>query len=58
MQTVTCRSAAGSAPAQTVVPNIAAITVTPVIFIASSSYADTGGRRAGKPAMAVGLTQN
>src|SRR5215467_13405113 len=43
MQTVTCRSAAGSAPAQTVVPNIAAITVTPVIFIASASYADAGG---------------
>src|SRR5438034_11598709 len=43
MQTVTCRSAAGSAPAQTVVTTIAAITVTPVIFIASSSYAHTGG---------------
>src|ERR1700756_439238 len=43
MQTVSCRSAAGSAPAQTVVPTIAAITVTPVIFIASPSYADAGG---------------
>src|SRR5437667_9898227 len=43
MQTVTCRSAAGIAPAQTVIPTIAAITVTPVIYIASSSYADAGG---------------
>src|SRR5437660_9056436 len=43
MQTVNWRSAAGSVPAQTVVPTIAAITITPVIFIASSSYADTGG---------------
>src|SRR5712692_2367773 len=43
MQTVTCRSSAGIALAQTPVPTIAAITATPLIFIALSSYAAAGG---------------
>src|SRR5712691_761795 len=43
MQTVTRGSAAGPAPAGTLVQTIAAITATPVIFIAVSTSAATGG---------------